>query len=68
MQGTAGTTARMRGRLVLNGRSEIRGALGEITATHVTLATAIWLQGSVQHLSHFRSSDDGSVGSCFSRV
>jgi hypothetical protein len=40
-------TARMRGRLVLNGTTEIRGSLGEISATHVSLATAIWLQTMV---------------------
>ena len=40
-------TARMRGRLVLNGATEIRGSLGEISATHVSLATAIWLQTMV---------------------
>jgi len=43
----ASATARMRGRLVLNGSTEIRGSLGEISATHVTLATAIWLQTMV---------------------
>ncbi|KAA8607544.1 hypothetical protein AL036_10205 [Salipiger aestuarii] len=41
------TSARMRGRLVLNGSAEIRGSLGEISATHVSLATAIWLQTMV---------------------
>ncbi len=41
------TTARMRGRLVLNGTTEIRGSFGEISGTHVTLATAIWLQTMV---------------------
>ena len=40
----ASATARMRGRLVLNGTTEIRGSLGEISATQVSLATAIWLQ------------------------
>ena len=40
-------TARMRGRLVLNGTTEIRGSLGEISATHLSLATAIWLQTMV---------------------
>jgi hypothetical protein len=39
----ASVTARMRGRLVLNGTTEIRGSLGEISATHVSLATVIWL-------------------------
>jgi len=43
----ASTTARMSGRLVLNGTTEIRGSLGEISATHVSLATAIWLQTMV---------------------
>ena len=43
----ASATARMRGRLVLNGTTEIRGSLDEISATHVSLATAIWLQTMV---------------------
>ena len=43
----ASATARMRGRLVLNGTKEIRGSFGEISATHVSLATAIWLQAMV---------------------
>ena len=43
----ASATAHMRGRLVLNGTTEIRGSLGEISATHVSLATAIWLQTMV---------------------
>jgi hypothetical protein len=41
------TTARMRGRLVLNASTEIRGSFGESSATHVSLATAIWLQTMV---------------------
>ncbi len=41
------TSARMRGRLVLNGATEIQGSLGEISATHILLATAIWLQAMV---------------------
>ncbi|KAB2538570.1 hypothetical protein AL035_19200 [Salipiger aestuarii] len=41
------TSARMRGRLVLNGATEIRGSVGESSATHVSLATAIWLQTMV---------------------
>lgn len=40
----ASTTARMRGRLVLNGTTEIRGSFGEISGDHVSLATALWLQ------------------------
>ena len=43
----ASTAARMSGRLALNGTTEIRGSLGEISATHVSLATAIWLQTMV---------------------
>ena len=43
----ASTTARTSGRLVLNVTTEIRGSLGEISATHVSLATAIWLQTMV---------------------
>ena len=43
----ASATARMRGRLVLNGATEIRGSFGESSATHVSLATAIWLQTMV---------------------
>ncbi|MBB5223412.1 hypothetical protein HNP73_003359 [Amaricoccus macauensis] len=39
--------ARMRGRLVLNCTTEIRGSFGEISATHLSLATAIWLQTMV---------------------
>ena len=39
------TTARLRGRLVLNGTTEIRGSFGEAgNAAHVSLATALWLQ------------------------
>jgi hypothetical protein len=43
----ASTSARMRGRLVLNGTTEIRGSFGEISTTHVSLATALWLQTMV---------------------
>jgi hypothetical protein len=43
----ASTSARMRGRLVLNSTTEIRGALGEISGDHVSLATALWLQTMV---------------------
>ena len=38
------TTARMRGRLVLNGSTEIRGSFGEISGAHASEATALWLQ------------------------
>ena len=40
----ANTSARMRGRLVLNGSTEIRGSFGEISSAHVSEATALWLQ------------------------
>ncbi|MGX0904762.1 hypothetical protein ACSSV8_003356 [Roseovarius sp. MBR-79] len=43
----ASTTARMRGRLVLNGTTEIRGSFGETSGSHVSLATALWLQTMV---------------------
>ncbi len=43
----ASAKARMRGRLVLNGTTEIRGSLGEISAIHDSLATAIWPQTMV---------------------
>jgi hypothetical protein len=35
---------RRRGRLVLNGTTEIRWSRGEISGTHVSEATALWLQ------------------------
>ena len=38
------TTARMRGRLVLNGSTEIRGSFGEVSGAHTSEATALWLQ------------------------
>lgn len=41
------TTARMRGRLVLNGATEIRGSFGEISGAHASEATALWLQTMV---------------------
>lgn len=40
----ASTNARMRGRLVLNGSTEIRGSFGEISGSHVSEMTALWLQ------------------------
>ena len=40
----ASTTARMNGRLVLNGSTEIKGGKGENSATHVSLATTLALQ------------------------
>ena len=55
----------MRGRLVLNGSTEIRGSFGESSATHVSLATVIWLQtmvplttgDTVELQGHFRAQD-----------
>lgn len=41
------TTARMRGRLVLNGSTEIRGSFGEISGDHVSEATVHCLQTMV---------------------
>lgn len=43
----ASTTARMRGRLVLNASTEIRGSFGEISGVHASEATALWLQTMV---------------------
>jgi hypothetical protein len=40
----ASTTSRMNGRLVLNGSTGIKGGKGEISATHVSLATTLTLQ------------------------
>jgi hypothetical protein len=34
----------MRGRLVLNTSTEIRGSFGEISGAHASEATALWLQ------------------------
>jgi len=43
----ASATARMSGRLVLNGTTEIRGSFGEISGAHVSEATTLWLQTMV---------------------
>jgi len=43
----ASTNARMRGRLVLNGSTEIRGSFGKISGAHASEATALWLQTMV---------------------
>jgi hypothetical protein len=55
----------MRGRLLLNGTTEVRGSLGKISTTHVSLATAIWLQtmvpltagDTVERQGYFRVAD-----------
>ncbi|WP_024844908.1 DUF2793 domain-containing protein [Paracoccus pantotrophus] len=43
----ASTNARMRGRLVLNGSTEIWGSRGEVSGAHASEATALWLQTMV---------------------
>ncbi|MGX0879428.1 hypothetical protein ACSSV4_004137 [Roseovarius sp. MBR-154] len=61
----ASTAARMRGRLVLNGATELRGSFGEISGGHVSLATALWLQtmvaltagDTVELQGYFRAAD-----------
>ena len=40
------TAARMRGRLLVNGTTELSGSFGEVSGAHVTLATALWLQAA----------------------
>lgn len=55
----------MRGRLVLNGASEVRGSYGEISGAHVTEATGLWLQtmipltagDTVELQGYFRAQD-----------
>ena len=55
----------MRGRLVLNGTTEIRGSHGEISGAHVSEATALWLQtmaalqqgDTVELQGYFRAQD-----------
>lgn len=57
--------ARMRGQLVQNGTTEIRGSLGEISSASVSMATALWLQtmtplaqgDTVELQGYFRSAD-----------
>jgi hypothetical protein len=39
----ASANARMRGRLAVNGSTEIRGSFGEISGAHVSNATGLWL-------------------------
>jgi len=59
------TAARMRGRLVLNGTTEIRGSFGEISGAHVSEATALWLHAmalldegdTVELQGYFRAQD-----------
>ncbi len=59
------TSARMRGRLVLNGSIELRGSFGEISGAHVSEATALWLQtmavlqegDTVELQGYFRAQD-----------
>jgi hypothetical protein len=59
------TAARMRGRLVLNGTTAIRGSFGEISGEHVSEATALWLHAmallaagdTVELQGYFRAQD-----------
>ena len=61
----ASTSARMRGRLVLNGTTEIRGSFGEVSSAHKSLATVLWLQtmvplsagDTVELQGYFRAAD-----------
>lgn len=61
----ASTATRMRGRLLLNGTTEIDGSFGEISGAHVSLATALWLQtltplaagDTVELQGYFRTAD-----------
>jgi hypothetical protein len=63
------SSARMRGRLVLNGTTEIRGSYGEISGAHVSEATALWLQtmvpltaGDTVELQGYFRAQDGYFG------
>jgi len=55
----------MRGRLVLNGATEIRGSYGEISGAHISEVTAHWLQtmapltacDTVELQGYFRAQD-----------
>ncbi len=59
------TSSRMRGRLMRNGSTEIRGSFGEISGAHVSEATALWLQtmvalsagDTVELQAYFRAAD-----------
>jgi hypothetical protein len=59
------STSRMRGRLVINGATEIRGSFGEISSSHQSTATALWLQtlvplaanDTVELQGYFRAAD-----------
>lgn len=61
----ASATSRMRGRLVVNGATEIRGSFGENSSSHQSTATALWLQtvaplaknDTVELQGYFRAAD-----------
>jgi len=61
----ASTSARMSGRLVLNGTTQIRGSFGEVSSAHKSLATTLWLQtmvslaagDTVELQGYFRAAD-----------
>ena len=44
----ASTSVRMSRRLVLNWKTEIGGSMGEVSGSHVSEATALWLQATVE--------------------
>lgn len=66
----ARTSARMRGRPVLNGTTGIRGSFGEVSISHKSLATALWLQiivpltvgDTVELRGCFRAAEQASAG------
>ena len=59
------STSRMRGRLMINGATEVRGSFGEISSSHQSTATALWLQtlvplaanDTVELQGYFRTAD-----------
>jgi hypothetical protein len=61
----ASLSARMRGRLLLNGTDVVRGSLGEISGAHHSNGTALWLQtlaplaagDTVELQAYFRAAD-----------
>ncbi len=61
----ASASARISGRLVLNGTTQIRGSFGEISGAHISEATALWLQtlvsltagDTVELQGNFRAAD-----------
>ena len=64
-QFNSSTSFRMRGRLMLNGATEIKGSFGEISGAHISEAAALWLQtmaapsagDTVELRGYFRAAD-----------